>query len=153
MKRRTLDVIDAEITDLELQILDIKKSIHEDAPDWREPWRRKTGDIGPGYIPLAERREKIKLLQAKVDRLMKERKAINAKQSQTSGKKFGYGELKETVAELAKRADLKAGKTVPAKTVRKWNRDLKQKGYQSTEESLRVILSRLGFSKETPRKM
>ena len=54
MQNRTITDIEIETDEIELEILNVLKSIHEDEPDWREPHRRRTGDIGPGYVPLAE---------------------------------------------------------------------------------------------------
>jgi hypothetical protein len=152
MKRRTIDEINIEIEELKLIILDVKATIHEDEPDWREPTRRKTGDIGPGYIPLAERRERIKLLEAKVDRLMKERDVIKANQSGTSGKKFGHGQLKENIGEMATRDGLKLNKSVPGTKINKWIKELMKKGYHTSAGSIRAVLSDLGYTKEIPRK-
>jgi hypothetical protein len=50
MKKRTIEDIDIEIDELELEILDIKRSISEDSPDWREEQRKKTGDLGPRSV-------------------------------------------------------------------------------------------------------
>ena len=91
MKKRTIEDIDAEIDELDLEILNIKQSISEDGPDWREPHRRKTGDLVPGYVPLADRRKRIKLLESRIVRLKKERGAVVAKQVPSSGRRYDYG--------------------------------------------------------------
>ena len=36
MKKRTIADIDEDIDNIELEILEIKKTISEDGPDWRE---------------------------------------------------------------------------------------------------------------------
>jgi hypothetical protein len=152
MKRRTIDDINIEIEELELQILDIKTSIHEDEPDWREDWRRKTRDIGPGYVPLAERRKRIKLLEAKIDRLQKERDALVAVQAGTSGKKFGYGELKQIIAVMVTRDGLKLNKSVSGTRIERWIKEFKKKGYSTSAGSIRSVLSDLGYVKEIKRR-
>lgn len=146
--RRTLEDIDEEIDDLKQRILGIKKSIHEDEPDWREPWRRKTGDLAPGYVPLAERREEIQVLESKLARLEKKRVALSGKQSQTSGKKFGHGELKAKVEALVKRDGFKVGDTVHSKTIAKWVREIRKEGFDTSEQSIRAALSKMEITKE-----
>ena len=148
MEKRTLEDVDEEIDDVELEILDLKKSIHEDEPDWREPWRRGTGDIGPGYVPLAERRQRVELLERRVARLKKERAALSAKQAQSSGKAFGHGELKQKIQELAKRDGCKVGDTVASTTVAKWRKELENEGYKTSDGAIRATLSSLCLTKE-----
>jgi hypothetical protein len=152
MKKRTTEDIDIEIEEIELESLDLKKSIHEDEPDWREPLRRKTGDIGIGYVPLAERRERIKLLDGKVSRLKKERSVLSAMQSQSTGKKFGYGALKQKVQLLVKRDGCKTGDTVPSTIIAKWRTEIEKEGYKTSDAAIRAALSQLGTTKERVKK-
>jgi hypothetical protein len=152
MKRRTILEIEEEIDEIELQILDVKKSIHEDEPDWREPHRRRTGDLAPGYVPLAERRKRVELLQAKVDRLKKEKDALVLAQGSPTGGKMGHGELKQTVSRLAARDGFNPGKTVPSATISKWVREIQNEGKTTTAASIRAQLTNLGITKERVKK-
>lgn len=152
MKTRTIDDIDEEIAAIELDILDVKKTIHEDGPDWREVHRRKTRDIGPGYVPLAERRKRVTVLEGRVARLQKERTALLEKLKPSAGKKFGHGKLKQRVQDLAHSEGHKAGKTIPSTVIAKWRRELEKDGYQTSEGSIRAVLSSLGYTKEGSKK-
>ena len=69
MNKRPIDDINEEIDEIELQILDVMKSIHEDEPDRREIWRRGRGDLPIRYKPLKDRRKHVEPLRGKVDRL------------------------------------------------------------------------------------
>jgi len=152
MRKRTINDIDQETEDFELQILDLLKTIHEDEPDWREPHRRRTGDIGPGYVPLAERRQRVNILRAKVDRLKKEREGLMVSQESPVGAKMAHGELKETVERLATRDGYKADDTVPSTTIRKWVQEIHKDGKHTTEASIRAQLTILGITKERAQK-
>ena len=152
MRKRTTEDIREEIDEIELQILDVMKSIHEDEPDYREPWRRKTGDLPIGYVPLAERRQRVALLQAKVDRLKKERDALLISQGSPSGARMVHGELKKTVDRLATRDGYKSGDTVPSAAINKWIREIQQEGKTTTAGSIRAQLTNLGITKARPRK-
>jgi len=147
MRTRTITDIDIEMVDLKLEILDLLKSIHEDEPDWREPHRRKTGDIGPGYVPLAERRERVELLRAKVERLKQERVTLTTAQGSHSSAKMAHGELKETVSRLAARDGYKVGDTVPSATINKWVREIQTDGKTTTAASIRSQLTNLCITK------
>ena len=147
MKKRTIEDITEEIDEIELQILDVMKSIHEDEPDYREPWRRKTGDLPIGYVPLAEWRQRVALLQAKADRLKKERDALLISKGSPSGTKMAHGELKETVDRLASRDGYKAGHTVPSTVINKWVREIQDEGKQTSAASIRSQLTNLGITK------
>jgi hypothetical protein len=152
MKKRTVDDIQEEIDTVELAILDLKKSIHEDGPDWREGQRKKTGDLAPGYVPLAERRERITILERKIANLRNEQALLAAKTPPSSGKKFGYGELKTKVSELSKRDGFKADERVPLKTRAKWLREIESEGYTTSDGSIRSVLERLFITKERRKK-
>jgi hypothetical protein len=80
------------------------------------------------------------------------RTAFLAKQNPPGGKKFGHGELKKRVQDLAAEGGYTAGKTVPSTVVAKWRREVEKEGYEVTEGSIRAVLSALGFSKEGPKK-
>jgi len=147
MQKRTITDIEIEIDDLKLEILDLLKSIHEDEPDWREAHRRKTGDIGPGYVPLPERRERVEILRSKVERLKKEREALLIAQGSPTASKMAHGELKEMVDRLATRDGYKAGDTVPGSTIRKWVLEIQKDGKSTTDASIRSQLTNLGITK------
>jgi hypothetical protein len=152
MKKRTVDDIQEEIDDVELDILDLKKSIHEDEPDWREEQRKKTRDLAPGYIPLAERRKRISILERKIANLKNEQALLAAKTPPSSGKKFGYGELNKKVSELAKRDGFKVDDRVPSKTRAKWLREIESEGYTTSDGSIRAVLTNIFITKERPKK-
>jgi hypothetical protein len=148
MKKRTIEDIDIEIDELDDKIDDIKESISEDEPEWREGHRRKTGDLAPGYVPLADRRKKVERLERKRARLVKERAALVAKQVPSSGKRFGHGERQKKVLELAERDGFAVGDTVRSKRIAKWVRELRKEGFVVDEKTIRAALSKLEITKE-----
>jgi hypothetical protein len=152
MKKRTIEDIDIEIEELDDNIDDLKGSISEDGPAWREEWRGGTRDLAPGYIPLADRRKKVERLESKKARLLKERAALVAKQVPSSGKRYDYGKLSEKVLQLVKRDGCMSGRTVPSKRILTWLKEIKRDGYTTTEGAIRAVLSTHGFSKEPPGK-
>ena len=147
MQKRTITDIEIEIDDLKLEILDLWKSIHEDEPDWREAHRRKTGDIGPGYVPLAERRERVEVLERQVERLKQERDALLIVQGSPTASKMAHGELKAIVGRLAARDGFKPGDTVPSSRIREWVQEIQKDGKSTTAASIRSQLTNLGITK------
>ena len=148
MKRRTSEDVDVEIDEIDDEIDEVKKSISLDGPDWREEWRKRTQDLAPGYIPLADRRERVERLERKKARLVKECAALAAKQEPSSGKRFGHGELKKKVSELAKRDGFKVGDTVHSTTIAKWVREIRAEGFKTNEKTIRSALSKIAITKE-----
>lgn len=118
MAKRTLADIDIEIEETELEILDLKKSIHDDEPDWREAHRLKTRDIGIGYVPLAERRKRVTVLEGKVPS-PEGSHGLAGKTESSGGKKFGHGELKKRVQDLAGQGGLHGWENGPVHRGRK----------------------------------
>lgn len=96
--------------------------------------------------------ERITLLEAKIARLKKLRSDLSAKQSQASGKTFGYGGLKKKIGDLAKRDGYKVGDRVPSTRVAKWCKEIKAEGYTTTDAAIRAKLSALDITKERPQK-
>ena len=96
---------------------------------------------------MAERRQRVELLRGRVDRLKREREAIDIAQAPATGAKMAHGELKETVERFAKRDGYKAGVTVPSTVINKWVREIQKEGKATTAASIRSQLTNLGITK------
>ncbi|HYQ86147.1 MAG TPA: hypothetical protein VES59_02785 [Bacteroidota bacterium] len=72
----------------------------------------------------------------------------NKAEEYTPRKRFHHGELKNKLQKYITRDECKKHQTVPSARVAKWVREIREEGYETSENIIRAKLSRMGFTSE-----
>jgi len=145
---KTIRALAEEIEDLEIELLDAKAALHRSRPQGQEDFLMNEGRYPVGDIPRAELAKRVKLLEAKLERKTEDLKNLEKAELPKSGKRFGHGELKEEIAQFAKRDGFKPGKSVDGRARRKWLKEIKASGKTTSDGAIRAVLSNLALTKE-----